>query len=226
MAGEIDAFLYFGHACKGGKPNQIDGETGDVIERQEENGYGKSMAIQGYTLGFALNQDESEETKGDDGGISHDHEPQIQDITVTKLIDAASPVLLQALWNATKYEVAWIAQRKAGGVQGRSGGYFWQLRLDTVVIKNLTWAADSSGQITETVTLHCIDGMQAFYYKQSHKGVMDEHAVPWGIAQIKRTNVKSKDNDRPKLDATQTRSLVSDVIKQIRANNPHLNIKG
>jgi type VI protein secretion system component Hcp len=224
MAGEIDAYLYFGRSM-GGEPRLIDGETGDVIER-ESDGYGKSMAIQSYNFQFELNQDESEETKDEKGGISHDHEPKIHDITVTKLIDAASPALLQALWNATKYKVAWIAQRKAGGIQGRSGGYFWRVRLDTVVITNLAWAADTSGQVTETVTIHCIDGLQAYYHKQSHAGVVAEKEVPYGIAEIKRTTVKRKDNDRPKLDAAQSRSLVNDVIKQIRTNNPHLNIKG
>lgn len=183
------------------------------------------MAIQSYNVGFELNQDQSEESKDDQGGISHVHEPQIQNVTVTKQVDAASPVLLQALWNATKYKVAWIAQRKAGGAQGRSGGYFWKLRFDQVVITNLTWAADASGQITETVTLHCIDGMQAFYHKQSHTGLMDKAAVPYGIAKIMRTNVKSKDNNGTQLDATQTRSLVNEVIKQIRTKNPHLNIR-
>ena len=225
MASEIDAFLYFGPSL-GGKPEQIDGETGDVVERQAESGYGKSMAIQSYNLGFELNQDSSEETKGEDGGISHDHEPQIHDVTITKFVDAASPALLQALWNATKYEEAWIAQRKAGGIKGRSGDYFWQLRLDTVVVKDLAWAADASGQITETVTLHCIDGMQAYYYKQKHTGEMESSPVKWGVAKVKRTNVKGKNGDRPQLDATQTRSLVNEVIKQIRTNNPHLNIRG
>jgi type VI protein secretion system component Hcp len=225
MAGEIDAFLYFGPSL-GGKPERIDGESGDVVERQGKSGYGNSMAIQGYNLGFELNQDWSEETKDDGGGISHDHEPQIHDVTITKLVDAASPALLQALWYATKYKEAWIAQRKAGGVQGRSGGYFWRLRLDTVVITNLTWAADASGQVTETVTLHCIDGMRAHYYKQKHTGAIESSPIEWGDVRTKRTNVKGKDGDRPKLDAAQTQSLVNEVIKQIRINNPHLNIRG
>jgi len=225
MAGEIDAFLYFGPSM-GGTPEQIDGETGDVIERQTDGGYGKSMTIQSYNVQFELNQDDSEETKDEGGGISHDHEPKIHDITVTKLLDAASPALLQALWNATKYKVAWIVQRKAGGIQGRSGGYFWKLRLDTVVITNLTWAADSSGQVTETMMLHCKDGMQAYYHKQKHTGELEKQPIPLGVASVKRTNVKSKDGDRPKLDATQTRSLVNEVIKQIQSKNPHLNIRG
>jgi len=224
MAGEIDAFLYFGPST-GGKPDWIHGETSDA-ERKGKSGYGSSMAIQSYNLGFELNQDDSEETKDEGGGISHDHEPKIHDITVTKLVDAASPVLLQALWYATKYKEAWIAQRKAGGVSGRSGGYFWKLRLDTVVITNLAWAADASGQITETITLHCIDGISAHYYKQSHTGQIDSSAVESSDLEIKRTNVKGKDGDRPNLDATQTRSLVNEVIKQIRTNNPHLNIRG
>jgi type VI protein secretion system component Hcp len=228
-SGGIDAFLYFGRSLKGGKPQQIDGETTDRIEREASGGYGKSMAIQQYTMGFELNADLTEEhvNQSDD---KQDHNPTITTITVTKLADAASPLLLAALWNGTQYEDAWISQRKAGGQQGMSGDYFWQIELQEVSITNIQWSANDSGETTETLTLHTAKGAHVYYYKQTRTGQLEKTAIEF-LADIRTTSTSKKNGDKKnagptKLDATQTRSVVNDVIQQLKRNNPHLNIRG
>src|SRR6266853_2456884 len=110
MASEIDAFLYFGRSLKGGMPPKIDGETTDAIEREDSGGYGKSMAIQQYSIDFAHPMDHTEEMKNQSDG-SQMHEPDVSSISVTKFVDAASPMLLRALWEGTQYKDAWISQR-------------------------------------------------------------------------------------------------------------------
>ncbi len=212
MAGEIDAFLYFGPAMNGGKPSQIDGETGDAIESKDSGGYGRSMAIQGYSINFTHVMDHTEETKSQSDG-SQMHEPEIQTITVTKLVDAASPQLLCAMWEGTQYTDAWISQRKAGGSKGKSGDYFWQLELIEVSIEQLTWSADAGGQTTESLTLHANKGVYVQYFKQKTTGQLESSAIDYD-AEI--TRVKVKKNGDGNLDPGQKQSLIADVIKELK----------
>jgi type VI protein secretion system component Hcp len=211
MAGEIDAFLYFGRALKGGKPPQIDGETTDVIEREASEGYGKSMAIQSYSIDFVHQMDHTEEMKSQSDG-SQMHEPEVSSISVTKLVDAASPLLLGALWRGTQYENAWISQRKAGGGKGMSGDYFWQIELQTVSIENLTWSADAGGQTTETIKLHAKTCVHAYYYKQRSSGEQVAKAIEYE-ALIKRPHNKNGADD---MTPSQIDAVVKEVLKRLK----------
>jgi type VI protein secretion system component Hcp len=231
MADGIDAFLYFGRALKGGKPQQIDGETTDTIEREAVDGYGKSMSIQTYNIGFKLDASLTEEhvNQSDD---KQEHDPEITQITVTKLVDAASPILLSALWFGTQYRNAWISQRKAGGQKSRSGDYFWQIELREVSIIDLTWSADNGGQTMESITLHAAKGAYVQYFKQKHTGELEQSPINFEAAIHSKSNKNDKKNGdqrnggATKLDTSQTRSVVNDVIQQLKRNNPHLNIRG
>jgi len=216
MASEIDAFLCFGQALDGGKPTTINGETGDSIESQEIEGeLGKSMSISTYDIAFEQTRDWSEETKSKDGK-NVDQEPHIGDVTVTKTVDSASPQLLQALWNGTLYDQVYIAQRKGGGSKGYSGDYFWEIKMESVAVINLSWSADDSGKLTEKIVLHCLDGINGFYRPQKITGELGSK-VPFGDITIKRTNVK-KDKDSGKIDSSQ----IQDVIRQLEAKYPGL----
>jgi type VI protein secretion system component Hcp len=210
MAGEIDAFLYFGPALKGGKPPQIDGETTDVIERKASDGYGKSMAIQQYSIDFAHPMDHTEEMKNQSDG-SQMHEPDISSISVTKLVDAASPMLLKALWEGTQYKDAWISQRKAGGGKGMSGDYFWQIELQEVAIENLTWSADSGGQTTETLKLRATKGVYVQYFRQKKTGDLDTTPIEYQ-APIERPHKKNGADD---MTPSQIDAVVKEVLKRL-----------
>jgi type VI protein secretion system component Hcp len=211
MAGEIDAFLYFGRALKGGKPTQIDGETTDAIEREDSGGFGKSMAIQQYSIDFAHPMDHTEEMKNQSDG-SQMHEPDISSISVTKLVDAASPMLLRALWEGTQYKDAWISQRKAGGAKGKSGDYFWQIELQEVAIENLTWSADAGGQTTETIKLHANKGIFVQYFKQKPSGDQVTSAIEYQ-AVVERPHAKKNGADN--MTPSQTDAIVKEVIKRL-----------
>lgn len=219
--GGIDAFLYFGRSLKGGKPQRIDGETTDRIEREASGGYGKSMAIQQYTMGFELNADLTEEHVNESDDKQH-HNPTITSIRVTKAADAASPLLLAALWKGTQYEDAWISQRKAGGQQGMSGDYFWQIELQEVSITNIEWNASDGGETTETLTLQAAKGIHVYYYKQTQTGKLETQAIEFP-APIGTTSTGKKKSPT-QLDSTQTQSIVNEVLQRIKAKNPTIKI--
>jgi type VI protein secretion system component Hcp len=212
MAGEIDAFLYFGPSIDGRKPKQINGETGDESESQSDaGGYGASMAIQQYSIGFTHQMDHTEEMKHE-SDESQMHEPEIGSVTITKLVDAASPYLLGALWKGTQYTDAWISQRKAGGAKGKSGDYFWQIELIEVSIESITWSADAGGQTTEQLTLKANKGVYVQYFKQLHTGKLVEKADDCK-AEVKR--VKGKKNGASDLNPSQIDGIVKEVMKRL-----------
>jgi len=220
---QLDAFLYFGKSLNNGKPTHINGETGDAIESQSDSEYGKSMAVQGYSIGFTHEMDHTEETDNQSDG-TQSHEPEINTITVTKLVDAASPQLLRALWEGTTYKDAWISQRKAGGVKGRSGDYFWQIELQEVSIQNLTWSADGGGQTTESVTLYANKGVYVQYFRQKHTGELEPSPIHYETPAKHRHNKKNgagngSDGD---LDPSQKQAVIKDVIKQLELKYPRI----
>lgn len=225
MAGEIDAFLYFGAAWQGMKAPKIEGETTDIVEKDTFGDYGRSMAIQSYQMGFTHETESTEETQTQGQKGSQAHHPEINDVSVTRLVDAASPNLLLALWNSARYEDAWIVQKKAGGSKGRSGAYFWEVRLREVSIKGLNWNADEGGATKETLTLNC-KGVEVRYYKQKQTGELEQsylggNPLPEDLADLRPNKTKGDS----KLDGSQIASIVQQVIKKIKDSNPQLHLK-
>lgn len=193
MADEkIDAFLYFGAKTAGKGPRQINGETSDVLEGKAEGDYGKSMAIKGYDLGFTAHAEGTEETNKTGDSDSNSFDPTVEAVTVRKPVDAATPHLLSAVWYRTVYEEAWLVQKKAGGKKGRSGDYFWEIMLSSVVISNITWSADDSGGLTETLKLE-FQGIDVYYKRQKVTGELEDNAIH--TSHYLETVKKTKDDD-------------------------------
>jgi type VI protein secretion system component Hcp len=220
MAGgeTIDAFLCFGPSKGGANPSKIDGETTDTVEGKDPDGWGKSMAIQTYQFSISLDVSLTEERK-DTKGKASTHDPEPPSINVTKQIDSASPYLLTALWKATRYKEAYIAQRKAGGQKGSSGDYFWVIDLRDVAISNINWNGESTGPPTETITLKC-RGVTATYWPQSQSGVMSagKESPPLDLTTSKAGDKDGdKDNGSGKLDDSQVKSVVDAVVKKLEA---------
>jgi type VI protein secretion system component Hcp len=227
MAGEIDAFLYFGAALSGTKAPKLEGETTDVVEKQSVGDYGRSMAITGYDMGFKLEADWTEESPNQNQKDKQAHDPEINDITVNRVVDAASPMLLLALWNAARYEDAWIVQKKAGGAKGKSGSYFWEIHLREVAITNVNWSAEAGGATTEKLTLKC-RGVEVYYYKQKHTGELESSPIGGDpLPEDLDIRPKKKDGDNSKkLDSGDVQRIVGEVLKIIKKSNPKLVING
>lgn len=221
MAGDekIDAFLYFGTKVKGGGPSRIDGETGDIAEKEATGSYGKSMSIKGYTLGFSAHAEGTEETQKADGS-TESFDPTVEDVQVTRSVDAASPFLLQAVWNRTKFSDAWIVQKKAGGGgrEGRSGGYYWEINLNQVIVTGLNWNADQDGGLVETLKLN-FQGIEVRYYKQKHSGELEK--APMTSDELDLQTSKKGADDSSGVDAQQ---IKNDIYKTLKKLNNSLKI--
>jgi type VI protein secretion system component Hcp len=222
MAGDekIDAFLYFGTKVKGDGPNKIDGETGDIAEKEATSSYGKSMSIKGYQLSITAHAEGTEETQKQDGS-KESFDPEIGDVEVTRSVDAASPFLLQAVWKRTVFSDAWIVQKKAGGGgrEGRSGGYFWEINLNIVVVKSLSWNADQDGGLVETLHLG-YQGIETRYYKQKHTGELEKSYLTSDELDLQAP----KKGDGDSGGGADAQQIKNDIYKALKKLNQNLKI--
>ena len=214
--GGIDAFLTFMGGTAGRKSApEIRGETQDDSETHGD--WPPSLQIQGYDLSFEMTAESTEETTTKMGD-STAHNPEFQPATVTKLIDKASPLLLQAMYMAAQYDEVWISQRKAGGAKGKSGVYFWYVKLEKVSIKNLKWSASESGYPTETITLE-YDKITAYYFPQKPSGEVDPNPIQTDESLDQRAPSKTKKGGKAELTTSQSADIVEQVIKKLRAQH-------
>ncbi len=210
--GGIDAYLTFmgGKAGRGAAP-VIEGETKDAVEKDWS-----SMQIQSYDLSFEMVDEQTEETVTKTGeGVAHN--PEFQPVTISKFIDKASPRLLQALHMAAQYDEVWISQRKAGGTQGQSGGYFWEIRLGTVAIKSLKWRAAESGYPTEDITL-VYQTITAYYRPQKRTGELTETAIQTDEDLDQRAPSKRR-RKGGELSDSQFEDIVARVARELRGKH-------
>lgn len=208
MAGEtLDAYLTFtkGIAGRGAAP-EIKGETKDATEK---SGGWYSMQIKSYAFTFELDTSATEETPNNKGETLA-HHPQLKPVTVTKVVDIASPFLLAALCLGAKYDKVWISQRKSGAVKGATGDYFWELELRDVMVANLTWNAADDGIPVENITLE-YQGISAWYAPQNRTGELAlDKAVEYDY------DMQSADpGDKKNKTASLSDSDVNDLVKKV-----------
>ena len=171
MAGDaIDAYLTF--FDDGKLPNNdsapfIKGETQDSFEKGGEDW--SSIQIKSYEFSFDLNFD-SEEMVGDKG--KQPHEPQVGDVTITKIVDRATPMLLRALWFAAQYDEVALWQRRAGARE-KKDAYFWKISLYDVAIKSLRWSASADDPYPQETLALRYRGLELDYFSQTHTGQID-----------------------------------------------------
>ena len=227
MPGEIDAFLAFGRPIA--RAPKIEGETFDVIEKEEVDGLARSIQIKSYTASFEVTTTNTEETNSQSGGTQAPRwEPG--DFTITKQVDAATPALLSSLAKAGRYECVVVSQRKAGGTKGMSGDYFWIIQLNDVAISRLTWNADD-GPTTEQITLKYYGDITVWYYRQKATGALEQTGIQ-GVAQQEQS-VKSKNTgdgngaNLGNLTNQQTQDLARKLAPMIAKEfkTQHINLK-
>ena len=210
--GGIDAYLTFmgGKAGRGAAP-VIEGETKDAVEKDWS-----SMQIQSYDLSFDMVAEQTEETVTKTGeNVAHN--PEFGAVSITKLIDKASPMLLQALYLAARYDEAWIVQRKAGGSKGQSGDYFWEIKLGEVAIKSLKWRASDSGSPTEDITLE-YNTITAYYRPQKRSGELENTAIQTDeeLGQRAPSKRRRKGGD---ISDSQFEDIVARVARELRGKH-------
>ncbi len=212
MAGDsIDAFLKFGDGWVGPqKFPQIAGETTDKKYRDE--GW---MQIRNYTFDFTMQTEGSEEKLGDKG-TQHRPDPVFAPVKITKLVDAASPLLFKALCVGAKYEKVHIRQRKAGGHGQHSGAEFWQIDLHDATIENVNWSASESGELMESLSLR-YEYLKVTYTPQSHHGALDKPLPPQEHQLQGAEGLKDKDKTKAgAITDAQLTGVVDKVIAELK----------
>lgn len=221
MAGEtLDAYLTFttGRAGRGPAP-EIKGETKDLTEKSA--GY-SSMQIKNYSLDFELETSGTEETSNQKKGELTTHQPNFRDVKITKVVDIASPYLLNALCTAAIYDKVWISQRKSGASKDSTGDYFWEIELRDVTVSTLTWGADESGVPTENLTLK-YNGITAWYTPQKRTGELDlGNAVEYDYDL--QAAKPGKDRSSSGMNGSDVDAVVKQVMALIAKANPSLKL--
>ena len=210
--GSLDAFLTFGPGLAQSKSIEIKGETADPYEK----GYGSCQLSQ-YSLGFSLDTAAGTETDNKSGDTAT-HAPELKAVQVTKSVDAASPVIMQAMTMAAVFDDVWIWQKKSGASKERSGDYFWKVHLQNVHISDLTWSADSDN-LTETLSL-TYQKIDVEYYAQKSTGELEKKAIKGQYPEpgAKLSVVKSK------ADGVDAGDIEQKLLKKLKQLNPSLRI--
>jgi type VI secretion system Hcp family effector len=210
-AGAIDAFLTFGAGTTKSKRVDVRGETEDTTHK----GFGSCQLLQ-YNLGFSLDTAPGTETDNKAGDTAT-HAPELKPVQVTKLVDVASPVLMQLMTQAAIFDEVNIWQRKAGTSQKNAGAYFWKVTLGNVHIADMTWTADSDS-LTETLSL-TYQTIKVEYYKQLPTGALEQKAITGEYPEpgLKLSVVKSK----PSPNADQ---IERNILEKLKKFNPGLRV--
>src|SRR6185312_780648 len=104
-----------------------------------------------YQFGFELDRDWAEDDHQAQDKQRLQHRPKLNPLAITKFFDAASPVLLKAVQQASVFDKVKLVHRRAGGAGGHQVAMV--VTLGIVAVQSLTWNAEASGVTIETVQL-------------------------------------------------------------------------
>jgi type VI secretion system Hcp family effector len=216
--GSIDAYLTFGTCTAGSKSFEIKGESSDSYEQ----GF-TSCQVSSYNLGFGLDTAPGMETDNPHGETAT-HAPELRPIEITKPVDSASPVIMQAMTKAGVFDEVWLWQRKPTGAQAKASKdklsqYFWKIHLQKVYIADLQWTADADS-LTETLKL-AYQKIDVQYYRQLPTGDLEQKPIKGQYPEdnAKLSVVKSKTNSADYGEIEQK------ILKKLKDLNPKLNLR-
>lgn len=155
----VDMFLNLG--------DKIKGETAD--KSQKEKG---DMDILSWSWGMSQSASLHEGAQGG-GRVS------INDIVVTKYVDAATPKIMLACCNGTRIEKALLLVRTAGEKQQKN----IEITMEPVIIKDIsTGGSKGEDRLTENVILN-FGKVKFEYFKQDKTGATASAGeLSWDIA--------------------------------------------
>jgi type VI secretion system secreted protein Hcp len=148
----------------------VDGESKDDKHKKE-------MDILAWSWGL------SNSGSAQVGGGAGAGKVNVQDVSFTKWVDAATPKLVLACCNGTHYDEATLVVRKAGG----SPVEYIKLKLQEVLITSVsTGGSGGEDRLTENITLNFAK-FNLDYTPQDDKGAAGT-AIPagWDIAANKK----------------------------------------
>jgi type VI secretion system secreted protein Hcp len=152
------------------KINGVDGESADDKHK-------KDIDILAFSWGL------SNSGSAQIGGGAGAGKVNVQDLSVTKWVDAATPKLVLACCNGTHYDDATLVVRKAGGTPVE----YIKLKLTEVLVTSVsTGGSGGEDRLTENITLNFAK-FNLDYTPQDAKGAAGT-AIPagWDVAANKK----------------------------------------
>jgi type VI secretion system secreted protein Hcp len=120
---------------------KLDGVPGESTDRKHRD------EIEVLSWAWGLEQSASTHSSGG-GGVG---KVTVNDLTFTKLLDTASPLLVRLCCNGRHVQKAVLTVRSSGDMQAE----YFTLTLDEVIVSSVTIAAaDGHGRPAENVTLN------------------------------------------------------------------------
>jgi type VI secretion system secreted protein Hcp len=150
------------------KISGIDGESTDKSHKGE-------IDILAWSWGMSQSGTTHMGGGGGSGKVS------VQDITLTKYVDASSPALMLGCCKGTHLDEAMLVVRKAGDTPLE----YIKITMKEVIVSNLsTGGSGGEDRLTETVTLNFAE-FKFEYQTQSTKGAKEGGAriAAWNIAE-------------------------------------------
>jgi len=152
------------------KINGVDGESADDKHK-------KDIDILAFSWGL------SNSGSAQVGGGAGAGKVNVQDLSVTKWVDSATPKLVLACCNGTHYDDATLVVRKAGGTPVE----YIKLKLQEVLVTSVsTGGSGGEDRLTENITLNFAK-FNLDYTPQDAKGAAGT-AIPagWDVAANKK----------------------------------------
>ena len=122
----------------------------------------------------------SQSGSGSMGGGSSSGKVNVQDMSLTKYVDKASPVLMQNCCTGKAFKEALLVVRKAGGDGGQQE--YMKIKMTDVLISNVsTGGSGGEDRLTENVSLN-FKTVEVAYSPQKPDGSLDgEVKAGWNI---------------------------------------------
>ena len=152
------------------KIDTVDGETIDKVFSKD-----KAIDVLAWSWGGS-NSGTTHQGGGGGGGKSN-----FQDMSITKYLDTASPVLLMACADGTHFTKAKLTVRKAGG---KAPVEYFKIEMDEVLITSLsTGGSGGEDRLTENVSLNFAK-FSVYYTPQAPDGTAGTEIGPntWDIS--------------------------------------------
>jgi type VI secretion system secreted protein Hcp len=147
---------------------KLDGVKGEA----QDDKHKEEMDVLAWSWG--MSQSGTMHTGGGGGG----GKVAIQDVSITKWIDKASPVLMKYCSSGEQFKEGVLTVRKAGGKEPLE--YLVITMKDIIVTSISTGGSGGEDRLTENVSLNFAE-VKTEYQPQKPDGTADGGKIPWGM---------------------------------------------
>lgn len=150
---------------------KVDGVDGESVAK----GFEKTIEVLAWSMGGTQSGTFHKGTGGGGAGKA-----SINDLSITKYYDAASPLLFKGMCQGKHFKEAKLTARKAGG---DSPVDFLEIKLENVLVTSISTGGSMGDEIpTENITLN-FEKLSIKYQPQDEKGAKGSaKEMKWNVA--------------------------------------------